>query len=135
MSLPGHIYVIHKYFALYIVRSQRWMVKRDPQRATGPYAYYGDQWVGFEDAESVVDKAKYITSNGYGGAVAWTVDLDDFSNRCCLETYPLLKALNRGLGLLKGSAPAGGDCTKPPEPVTPPAPTLTTGIDSGMFIL
>ncbi|GLV44511.1 Chitinase 10 [Carabus blaptoides fortunei] len=113
------------------VRSQRWMVTRDPQKVTGPYAYYGDQWVGFEDAESVADKAKYITSNGYGGAVAWTVDLDDFSNRCCLETYPLLKSLNRGLGLLKGSAPVGGDCTKPVAPVTPPAPTLTTGIDSG----
>jgi len=36
--------------------------------------------------------------NGYGGATMWTVDLDDFQNLCCFESYPLLKTINRALG-------------------------------------
>lgn len=63
------------------IKNQRWTVKQDPLKATGPWAYSGSQWVGYEDAGSVKEKAQYIMSGGYGGAVAWTVDLDDFSNR------------------------------------------------------
>lgn len=64
----------------------------------GPSAHLDDQWVGYEDQESVYAKGKYIMGNGYGGATIWTVDLDDFQNRCCLESYPLLKTINRALG-------------------------------------
>lgn len=64
----------------------------------GPSAHFEDQWVGYEDLESVYAKGKYIKRNGYGGATMWTVDLDDFQNRCCLESYPLLKSINRALG-------------------------------------
>ncbi|KAL6436444.1 hypothetical protein ACFW04_004740 [Cataglyphis niger] len=64
----------------------------------GPSAQFEDQWVGYENQESVYAKGKYITVNGYGGATMWTVDLDDFQNRCCSESYPLLKAINRALG-------------------------------------
>lgn len=46
-------------------------------------------------------KGKYIVANGYGGATMWTVDLDDFQNRCCLESYPLLKTINRALGMYR----------------------------------
>jgi hypothetical protein len=40
------------------VRNQRWTVKRDRYGATGPYAYSGDQWVGYEDIESVKEKVR-----------------------------------------------------------------------------
>jgi len=67
-------------------------------KSSGPSAQFEDQWVGFEDRESVYAKGKYIVANGYGGATMWTVDLDDFQNRCCSESYPLLKSINRALG-------------------------------------
>lgn len=57
--------------------------------------------------------------------------MDDFSNRCCQGSFPLLKSINRGLGLLSDTGPTHSDCTKPPEPVTPSPPTLTTGVDTG----
>ncbi|KAB0794995.1 hypothetical protein PPYR_11834 [Photinus pyralis] len=113
------------------IKNGRWSVNQDVDKTTGPYAYYGDQWVGYDDVESIQEKAKYIKSHGFGGAVAWTVDLDDFLNKCCQQTFPLLRSLNKGLGLIHDSTPAYGDCTKPPTPVTPSPPTMTTGFDTG----
>ncbi|KAF5303798.1 hypothetical protein FQR65_LT08134 [Abscondita terminalis] len=113
------------------VKNSFWSVKRDANRATGPYAYNGNQWVSYDDVDSVQEKAKYIMTHGFGGAVAWTVDLDDFLNKCCQQTFPLLRSLNKGLGLFSDSSISPGDCSKPPAPVTPPPPTLTTGFDTG----
>ncbi|XP_028131818.1 probable chitinase 10 [Diabrotica virgifera virgifera] len=111
------------------IKNQRWTAHRS-NRETGPYAYNVDQWVGYEDVMSVKEKATYIKSRGFGGAVAWTIDLDDFNNRCCEGSFPLLKSLNRELGLI-ADKPTQSDCTKPPQPSTPAPPETTTGIDSG----
>lgn len=47
-----------------------------------PYAVHGDQWVGFDDERSIRLKMKWILENGYGGAMVWTVDMDDFTGGC-----------------------------------------------------
>ncbi|KZC14813.1 putative chitinase 3 [Dufourea novaeangliae] len=98
------------------------------KHGSGPSAYHKDQWVGFDDRESVYAKGEHILQNGYGGAALWTVDLDDFLNRCCEESFPLLKTMNRALGRLK-TKPAE-NCRRPTEPVTPQPPTLTTHSDA-----
>lgn len=64
----------------------------------GPSAHKNDQFVSFDNAKSIAYKGQYILSNGFGGAAAWTVDLDDFTNRCCQEPFPLLRSINRALG-------------------------------------
>ncbi|KAJ8920078.1 hypothetical protein NQ315_011732 [Exocentrus adspersus] len=110
------------------IRNQRWISGKNG--AGGPYAYTRDQWVGYEDVDSVKEKANYIKSRGFGGAVAWTIDLDDFNNRCCEGTFPLLRSLNNALGLISDK-PSKGDCTKPPAPSTPAPPETTTGVDTG----
>lgn len=70
----------------------------------GPSAYFKDQWVAYDNSKSIVEKGQYILQNGFGGASAWTVDLDDFTNRCCKEPFPLLRSLNRAIGRLKISS-------------------------------
>lgn len=75
------------------LRRPGWKLQTDPSGKSGPYATDGSQWVGFDDVNSIAKKTKYVINNGYGGIAAWTVDLDDFSNRCCLEPFPLLRAV------------------------------------------
>ncbi|KAL1492113.1 hypothetical protein ABEB36_012603 [Hypothenemus hampei] len=111
------------------IKAQNWITNKG-RYGSGPYAYLKDQWVGYEDVDSVKEKANYVRTSGFGGIVAWTIDLDDFNNRCCQGSFPLLHSLNEALGRIS-SIPPHGDCTKPPAPSTPPPPETTTGIDSG----
>ena len=47
----------------------------------GPYAYKGDQWVGYDTIDYVKEKAKYILDNELGGAMFWDLSTDDFNVR------------------------------------------------------
>ncbi|XP_044316703.1 probable chitinase 10 isoform X2 [Drosophila rhopaloa] len=108
------------------VRESKWWTGQDPSRRSGPFAMLKDQWVGYEDQASVEAKARYAAKNNFAGVAAWTVDLDDFQNRCCSESYPLLKAINRGLGRLNSEPPTRTNCERPPSVVTPVPPKMTT---------
>ncbi|XP_051164101.1 probable chitinase 10 [Leptopilina boulardi] len=104
--------------------------KKNWKTGPAPNAYFKDQWVAYDNSKSIMEKGQYILDNGFGGATAWTVDLDDFTNRCCREPFPLLRTLNRAIGRLLTPLPSEGSCQKPNEPVTPQAPTLTTHTDA-----
>lgn len=108
------------------IKNHGWRKGRESSQKSGPFAMTNDQWVGFEDYDSVAAKAKYVIDSGLGGIAAWTVDLDDFSNQCCLEAFPLLKSINRIFNRITSSKPTSGSCQKPAEPITPPAPITTT---------
>ena len=69
----------------------------------GPYAFKGNQWVGYDDVAMVRRKSEFIKTEGYGGAMIWALDLDDFNNECGCEKYPLLKTINRVLRQTGGS--------------------------------
>lgn len=60
-----------------------------------PYMVDGNQWVGFDDERAIRHKMRWIKDNGFGGAMVWTVDMDDFSGKVCGGNvkYPLIGAM------------------------------------------
>ncbi len=79
------------------VKEDGWTVVHHDREAMGPYAFKGNQWVGYDDIGMVRRKAEFVKAAGYGGAMIWALDLDDFNNVCGCEKYPLLKTINRVL--------------------------------------
>lgn len=49
-------------------------------------------WVGYEDPDSVGNKAGYVRAKGLGGVAIVDVTLDDFRGLCTGEKYPLVRA-------------------------------------------
>lgn len=62
-----------------------------------PYSTRDDQWIGFEDSQSVAKKVEYLTSLKLGGAMVWSVDSDDYGGMCGHGLFPLLTAINEKL--------------------------------------
>ncbi|XP_015585087.1 chitotriosidase-1 isoform X2 [Cephus cinctus] len=57
-----------------------------------PYAYSGDQWIGFDNERSLAIKIKYAKKLGLAGIMFWSIETDDFKGICGSSSYPLLKA-------------------------------------------
>ncbi|XP_073907121.1 acidic mammalian chitinase [Castor canadensis] len=100
----------------------------DPQDV--PYAYKGDEWVGYDNVNSFNIKASWLMQNKFGGAMVWAIDLDDFTGTFCEQgKFPLISTLKKALGLQSAS------CTSPvvpSEPVTaPPSSGGSSGGSSG----
>ncbi|KAF7667447.1 hypothetical protein LDENG_00060360 [Lucifuga dentata] len=59
-----------------------------------PYATKGNEWVGFDNRKSFEIKAQYLKDKKFGGAVIWSLDLDDFGGQFCGQgNYPLISHL------------------------------------------
>jgi chitinase len=70
-----------------------------------PYMVDGNQWVGFDDERAIRNKMQWIKTNGFGGAMVWTVDMDDFTGTVCGNNvkYPLIGAMREELrGVSRG---------------------------------
>ncbi|XP_078575405.1 putative chitinase 10 [Branchiostoma floridae x Branchiostoma japonicum] len=73
-----------------------------------PYAYLGNQWVGYDDAESIGYKIAFLKQEGLGGSIVWAVDLDDFSGQFCNQgRYPLMNLIKDRLEM------GGSDAEEP----------------------
>ncbi|XP_033739624.1 LOW QUALITY PROTEIN: chitinase-3-like protein 1 [Pecten maximus] len=91
-----------------------------------PYLVKGNQWVGYDDKESLRKKVDFVKQEQYGGVMVWDLALDDFSGSCGEGKYPLLHAINDeltrgGSGAVATNAPVN---TQPP--VVTNAPQMTT---------
>ncbi|NP_001034516.3 chitinase 2 precursor [Tribolium castaneum] len=47
-----------------------------------PYKYKDDQWIGYDDEESVALKVQFAKDHNMAGLMIWTVDMDDFLGLC-----------------------------------------------------
>lgn len=63
----------------------------------GPYAYHGNQWVSFDDEETLRKKSQLVRALDLGGGMVWALDLDDFRNRCGEGVHPLLTTIRNTL--------------------------------------
>ncbi|KAL2104018.1 hypothetical protein ACEWY4_000886 [Coilia grayii] len=84
-----------------------------------PYAVQGNEWVGFDNQESITTKVRYLKDSGYGGAFVWALDLDDFSGQFCSQgNYPLISHLRSLLNSEKTNV--SSFCPPPELPPLPP---------------
>ncbi|XP_021348526.1 chitinase-3-like protein 1, partial [Mizuhopecten yessoensis] len=61
-------------------------------RDTGePYYINGNQWIGYDDEQSIANKVAWLIREGFGGAMMWALPLDDFNQECSLSSrkFPL----------------------------------------------
>ncbi|CAO2599612.1 Acidic mammalian chitinase, partial [Lemmus lemmus] len=87
-----------------------------------PYAYKGNEWVGYDNVRSFSVKTQWLKQNNFGGAMIWAIDLDDFTGSFCDQgKFPLTSTLNKALGV---------STNVPTEPVTSP-PGSGSGSGSG----
>ncbi|XP_026862794.2 acidic mammalian chitinase-like [Electrophorus electricus] len=85
-----------------------------------PYAYSGNQWVGYDNTKSFQLKAQWLVKSNFGGAMVWTIDMDDFLGTFCNQgKYPLINVLHKALNLDQQSC-------KPPATPLPPIAGLTS---------
>lgn len=63
----------------------------------GPYAYKGNQWVGYDDETIMRKKGEYVAENNLGGIMFWLLEYDDFNGYCGGKQFPLIKAAKEGL--------------------------------------
>ncbi|XP_046403174.1 mucin-5AC isoform X1 [Ischnura elegans] len=84
------------------VKSDDWTVEQPEPDAMGPYAYKGDQWVGYDDPDTIRKKARYVHEMSLGGLMFWSVDNDDFRGDCHGKPYPLVEAGKEELLRLAG---------------------------------
>lgn len=64
-----------------------------------PYAYKGNQWIGYDNEQSVKLKVEFAKSYSLGGVMIWSVETDDFRG-ICGSKYPLLNAIKTTLQVL-----------------------------------
>ncbi|XP_066983278.1 endochitinase-like isoform X1 [Macrobrachium rosenbergii] len=103
-----------------------------------PYTYKGDQWVGYEDPESLKIKMDYIKEMGFLGAMTWAIDQDDWHGWCKSGPNPMMRVIYESLknytvpDIAPTISPTTMTTTTEPSPeptttVDPFAPTTTIG--------
>ncbi|AWP10327.1 putative chitinase-3-like protein 1, partial [Scophthalmus maximus] len=88
-----------------------------------PYAITENQWVGFDNKDSLSTKVSYLKAKNFGGAFVWSLDLDDFSGEFCNQgNFPFISHLNTLLVLRSPDVTP----TTPTTLSTTKIPTMTT---------
>ncbi|XP_046560950.1 chitinase-3-like protein 1 isoform X2 [Haliotis rubra] len=107
-----------------------------------PYAYRGDQWVGYDDQQSFGLKVQYVIDEHLGGVMFWELSFDDAKNYCKNGAFPLLHVVkqtfaNHPMDSNKTSETGSTDAVSQSSdateenPTTPSHRTITTDSNNG----
>ncbi|KAL1512588.1 hypothetical protein ABEB36_002157 [Hypothenemus hampei] len=59
-----------------------------------PYKYKDNQWLGYDNLQSLTDKAQFTVTNGFFGAMIWSINQDDIFGECGQGNQTLLRKIN-----------------------------------------
>lgn len=60
--------------------------------------YGNNHWISYEDTDSVAQKASLVKEYGLGGVMVWSLEKDDYTNRCGTCPFTLMRAINNAVG-------------------------------------
>lgn len=100
-GLPGNYTASNGFLSYYeicdLVKKQKWHTEFDKEQQV-PYAYKEDQWVSYDNPESIEKKCQYVAERRLAGAMIWSLDFDDFNGAFCGQgKYPLLTTVKKTL--------------------------------------
>lgn len=87
------------------MRNNYFVRRRFDAAACSPYLSAGLEWLSYEDDESIACKARFVLANGYGGAMVFSLNADDWSGACGSggggggdnATFPLVRRVHAEL--------------------------------------
>ncbi|KAL1512587.1 hypothetical protein ABEB36_002156 [Hypothenemus hampei] len=59
-----------------------------------PHVVIGNQWIGYDNEQSIGIKVDYALNKSLGGFMLWSFDTDDFTGLCGDGTYPLTRIIH-----------------------------------------
>lgn len=80
-----------------------------------PYTYKGNEWIGYDNIESVKEKTEYAISRKLGGVMIYSLEQDDVRGICGNGAYPLMSAIRSILNNDGGINPTTTTTTKIPS--------------------
>jgi len=98
-----------------MVRAQptKFSIHHDPYYRA-PYVYNETIWMGFDNHDSITCKVSFLKSMGLSGGMVWSLENDDFKNRCEGGRYPLLNTVHN---MLNGNRKDVSECLLADVPV------------------
>ncbi|XP_026476620.1 acidic mammalian chitinase-like [Ctenocephalides felis] len=73
--------------------SPEWTIIWDDEQKV-PYMHKDNQWISYDNPESIALKAQFAKETGLGGVMVWSIETDDFRGLCEGGKYPLLTSIN-----------------------------------------
>ncbi|XP_057303738.1 chitinase-3-like protein 1 [Hydractinia symbiolongicarpus] len=126
-NTPGNSTMASGFLAYYEICDMKFQnrICTSSSSVNAPYGSDGNNFIGYEDEESIAYKIKNIMKKkNLGGFMFWSIDLDDFSNHCGTGKFPLIKAATAAVD--QDVQPRAcqdithtGEC--PPPPTLPPS--------------
>lgn len=75
------------------IQENGWTRRYEKQSSSGPYAFKGTTWTGYDDLESIRQKSILVKKVNFGGMMFWSLDHDDHSDVCGDGKFPLIKSV------------------------------------------